>query len=125
MSRIRSKNTAPELVVRKILTQNGVRYRLHVKKFPGNPDIVIRKFNQIIFINGCFWHQHKECRRSNIPKSNQEYWEPKLRRNIDRQKEAIKELKEDKWMVFIVWECETRIREIETLTKKLKKLIAV
>lgn len=106
MSRIRSKNTQPELAVRKILTKLGWRYRLHVSKLPGKPDVVIAKKKLVIFINGCFWHQHKGCKRQFIPKTNINYWQKKLQRNVERQKENIKTLKKLRWHVIIVWECQ-------------------
>lgn len=106
MSRIRSKNTQPELAVRKTLTKLGWRYRLHVSKLPGKPDVVIAKKKLLIFINGCFWHQHKGCKRKFIPKTNINYWQKKLQRNVERQKENIKALKKLRWHVIIVWECQ-------------------
>jgi len=107
MSRIRSKDTNPELSVRKILTALGLRYRLHVSRLPGKPDIVIAKWKTVIFINGCFWHQHKGCRRKFVPKTNIDYWKRKLERNVERQKENIKALKKLNWRVIILWECQT------------------
>ena len=116
MSRISSKNTKPELIVRKLLYQNGVRYRLHAKDLPGKPDISNKKKKFAVFVNGCFWHQHKGCNRSNIPKSNKDYWIPKLKRNIQRQEENINSLKEMGWSTFIIWECELKLQlELETI----------
>jgi len=116
MSRISSKNTKPELIVRKILYQNGVRYRLHAKDLPGKPDISNKKKKFAVFVNGCFWHQHKGCKRSNKPKSNKSYWIPKLERNIQRQEESINSLKEMGWNIFIIWECELKPPyELETI----------
>ena len=116
MSRISSKNTKPELIVRKLLYQNGVRYRLHAKDLPGKPDISNKKKKFAVFVNGCFWHQHKGCKRSNIPKSNKDYWIPKLKRNIQRQEENINSLKEMGWSTFIIWECELKLQlELETI----------
>jgi len=106
MSRIGSKNTKPELLVRRALTELGVRYRLHVKSLPGKPDAVLRKYRTVIFINGCFWHQHKGCKKSVIPKSNTEYWIPKLKRNVDKQKKDIKTLNKFGLGAIILWECE-------------------
>ncbi len=84
MSRIRSKNTLPEKTARKILRGLNYKYKLHNKKLPGKPDIVIKEAHKLIFINGCFWHQHKGCKRQALPKMNKGYWLPKLRRNIER-----------------------------------------
>lgn len=108
MSRIKSKDTQPEKSVRKILTKLGWRYRLHVDKLPGKPDIVFSKIKTLIFINGCFWHQHKGCTRQSMPKANLNYWTKKLKRNIEKQKEDIKTLRKLAWKVFIIWECQTK-----------------
>ena len=121
MSRIRSKNTSPEKRVRKILTKLGLRYRLHVKQLPGNPDVVIRKSRTIIFINGCFWHRHGGCKRSTMPKENVAYWKPKLDRNVARQKNSIKQLDKDGWRINIVWECETKNEN--KLVKRLQRTL--
>lgn len=121
MSRIRSKDTKPEKTVRKILTQFGLRYRLHNAKLPGKPDIVISKIKTIFFINGCFWHQHKGCKRQAVPKANIEYWGAKLKRNFEKQKKDIKLLRKDGWKVHIIWECETK--DENRLIKKLKKIL--
>lgn len=121
MSRIRSKNTKPETIVRKLLTQFGIRYRLHVKALPGKPDITVSRINIAVFINGCFWHQHTGCSRSTIPKSNQDYWLPKLKRNIDRQKKDIDQLEKEGWHSAIIWECETK--NSTALMERLKKIL--
>jgi DNA mismatch endonuclease (patch repair protein) len=121
MSKIKSKNTLPEIVVRKILTQLCIRYRLHVKKLPGIPDIVISKMKTVVFINGCFWHQHEGCKRRSVPKTNLNYWGPKLEKNIARQKEDVLALEGAGWKVIIIWECETKNRDC--LSLKLKKLL--
>jgi len=121
MSLIRSRDTLPEKIVRKVLTNLGVRYRLHSKQLPGKPDIVIKKDKLAIFINGCFWHQHKGCKRKTMPKGNRNYWKPKLERNVAKQKADIKALRKDNWKVGIVWECETR--DGDKLKKKLQKIL--
>jgi len=118
MSRIRSKDTAPEKEVRRILTKLGWRYRLHSKKLYGKPDIVITKIDTVFFINGCFWHQHKGCKRKTMPKANIKYWKPKLKRNIEKQKKDVIQLKKDGWKVHIIWECETK--DEKSLSKKLR-----
>lgn len=105
MSRIKGKNTKPELFVRSILHSMGYRFRIHKKDLPGQPDIVLAKYKTVIFINGCFWHQHEKCRRSNIPKTNKDYWIPKLKRVKERDKENYKTLKSAGWKVLVVWEC--------------------
>jgi len=108
MSRIRSKNTTPELLVRKSLFSRGFRYRIHDKKLYGKPDIVLKKYNTVVFVHGCFWHQHEECKYYRLPKSNQDYWKPKLNRNKERFKEVREKLESDGWNVMVVWECETK-----------------
>jgi DNA mismatch endonuclease (patch repair protein) len=121
MSLIRSRDTSPEKIVRKVLTNLGVRYRLHSKQLPGKPDIVIKRDKLAIFINGCFWHQHKGCKRKTMPKGNRNYWKKKLERNVAKQKADIKALRKDGWKVGIVWECETR--DEDKLKKKLQKIL--
>ena len=108
MSRIRSRNTAPEKTVRKFLSENGLRYRLHSSTLPGKPDIVFKSRKVAIFVNGCFWHKHKNCKRSTIPKSKQEYWLPKLQRNASKQKGDLRKLKKAGWRTIIIWECQTK-----------------
>lgn len=97
MSRIRSKNTKPEIIVRSLLHRAGYRFRLHRKDLPGKPDIVLPKYKTVIFVHGCFWHRHKGCKRSNIPKSNKEYWIPKIQKNTKRDKIHYKSLIKDGW----------------------------
>ena len=124
MAKIRSKNTKPEIAVRSKLHKAGYRFRLHVAGLPGKPDIVLKKYKTIIFVNGCFWHRHKGCKYAYKPKTRVEFWDQKLNRNIKRQEEVIKELKELKWNVFIVWECEVGneklIRDKFKLIKKFE-----
>lgn len=108
MGRIRSKNTWPELAVRKFLTGKGLRYRLHRRDLPGKPDIVISRLKAVVFVNGCFWHQHAGCRRKASPKSNNAYWEAKLKGNVERQRRDIRALRKLGWMAYKVWECETK-----------------
>ncbi|MBV5330159.1 MAG: DNA mismatch endonuclease Vsr [Chlorobium sp.] len=108
MSKIRSKHTKPEMIVRSMLHRMGYRFRLHVKKLPGKPDIVLKKYNTIIFCNGCFWHQHPGCKKAAVPKTNQSYWLPKLNKNVTRYVDIVTELKEMGWYVTTIWECETK-----------------
>lgn len=120
MSAIRSINTKPELAVRKILFKIGFRYRLHTKSLPGNPDIYIKKINTVIFVHGCFWHQHYGCKRNFMPKSNVEYWGKKLEGNTERFARIKKVLQKKSFNILVVWECETK-KELQ-LTKKLLSL---
>ena len=112
MSRIRSTNTKPEEIVRKYLFSHGFRYRKNDKRYPGKPDIVLPKYRTIIFVNGCFWHMHG-CSRSRLPRSNEEYWKPKIERNIKRDAENKQKLEAAGWNVIIVWECELKKRTSE------------
>ncbi len=119
MSRIRSKNNAPEEKVRKFLFSKGFRYRKNDKKLPGCPDIVLPKYKTVIFVNGCFWHKHN-CKRFVWPASNEEYWKNKILRNVERDELNIKELKELGWKVLVVWECELKKT---TIDKRLETLV--
>ncbi|MBJ2185922.1 very short patch repair endonuclease [Paramuribaculum intestinale] len=123
MSSIRSTDTKPEMIVRKYLHANGFRYGLHNQKLPGHPDIVLRKYQTIVFINGCFWHGHKGCRHYTVPKSNTSYWTAKVRRNVERDAENITKLKSKGWRVITIWECELKsdIRE-NTLANLVRML---
>ncbi len=106
MSKIRSTNTKPEIKLRKFLFSQGFRYRINDKKLPGKPDIVLSKYKTVIFVHGCFWHGHEGCRRSHIPKSNEQYWITKIAGNLTRDKAHTQALKDLGWNVLVVWECE-------------------
>ena len=108
MSRIRGKNTTPEILVRKGLHARGFRFRLHNKKLPGCPDIVLPKYGVAIMVNGCFWHGHKGCRYATEPKSNVEFWEAKIARNRHRDEVTAAHLEALGWTVITIWECELR-----------------
>lgn len=108
MRSVRQKNTAPEMVVRRIVYAIGGRYRLHRKDLPGRPDIVFPSRHLCIFVHGCFWHRHPGCRLATTPKSNIEFWQSKFARNIERDVRKENELRNAGWRVEIVWECETR-----------------
>ena len=123
MRRIKSGDTSPEMLVRRTVHGMGYRFRLHGRNLPGKPDLVFAGRRKVIFVNGCFWHCHEdpECKIARLPKSNRDYWLPKLERNKHRDAENIKALKEDAWEVLTVWECETVDREFlkSTLTEFL------
>ena len=119
MSRVRSKNTKPEIKIRSMLHAKGFRFRKNVKNLPGVPDIVLPKYKSIIFVHGCFWHQHKGCVKSHIPKSNVEFWTEKLGKNVVRDKKHNKELKQAGWRILTIWECE--MKDLNKLERKLKK----
>jgi DNA mismatch endonuclease (patch repair protein) len=120
MSRIRSKDTKPEKIVRSLLHRMGYRFRLHVKGLPGKPDIVLPKYKTIIFVHGCFWHRHPKCKYAYTPKSRIEFWEKKFAENIVRFKIVKKELEKLKWNVVVIWECE--IKSNADLVNKLENL---
>ena len=108
MSRIRGKDTKPEILVRKYLFSRGLRFRKNDKRYPGRPDIVLPKYKTAVFGHGCFWHLHDGCKYAKMPKSNVDYWEKKLYGNRERDKHNQKELKEMGWNVLTVWECELK-----------------
>jgi DNA mismatch endonuclease, patch repair protein len=117
MSRIRSKDTKPEMIVRSLLHRMGYRFRLHRKNLPGKPDIVLPKYKTVIFVHGCFWHRHKNCKRCTTPTSNKEYWMEKFQKNIKQDKMNHRKLVNLRWNVIVIWEC-----EVENLNKKLSRI---
>ncbi|KAF5030289.1 Very short patch repair protein [anaerobic digester metagenome] len=125
MSRIRNKDTKPETMVRKYLFSKGLRFRKNDKRYPGHPDILLPKYKAAVFINGCLWHCHEGCPDFVLPKSNQDYWVPKLEKNRRRDEENYAALREDGWNVFIVWECElkkdTKAERLEQLYLEITK----
>ncbi len=122
MSRIRSKETKPEEKVRKYLFSQGFRYRKNVKSLPGCPDIVLPKYRTVIFVHGCFWHMH-ECARFRWPASNKEYWEPKIRRNAERDRINQEKLRADGWDVVVIWECDIKKHFSETMESVKDQLL--
>ena len=108
MAAIKGKDTKPEMIVRKYLFSRGLRYRVQVRKLPGNPDIVLAKYKTVVFVNGCFWHGHEGCKYFRLPKSNVEFWKEKIERNIVRDRESTQALLNLGWRVIRVWECELR-----------------
>jgi DNA mismatch endonuclease (patch repair protein) len=110
MSNIKSVSR-PEEEVRKYLFSKGFRFRKNDKRYPGKPDIVLPKYHTVIFVNGCFWHQHTGCKYAKIPDSNKEYWIPKLNHNVERDKENYQLLSKEGWNVIVVWECELKTKE--------------
>jgi DNA mismatch endonuclease (patch repair protein) len=122
MSQIKGKNTKPELLVRKFLFANGFRYRLHDKKLPGRPDIVLPKYKSVIFVNGCFWHGHENCKYFVIPKTRTDWWLSKINRNKQRDIENFTILRTDGWNVMVIFECELKNSQKKTLVEISKKL---
>ena len=110
MSRIKDKNTAPEKAVRSALHKLGYRFRLHRKELPGNPDIVLAKYKTVIFVHGCFWHQHKGCKYAYQPKTRVKFWRDKFQINCERDLRTRRKLKKLNWKSKVVWECQTKNR---------------
>jgi DNA mismatch endonuclease (patch repair protein) len=110
MARIRSKNTKPELIVRSLIHSMGYRYRLHRKDLPGCPDIVLPKYRAVIFVHGCFWHLHPNCRDGTIPKTQSEKWKAKLEKNVERDKKNLMHLQALGWRTLVLWECDVEKR---------------
>jgi DNA mismatch endonuclease (patch repair protein) len=123
MSKIGSKNTKPEMLLRKALFSKGIRYRIHSKELPGKPDLVFKKYKTVIFVHGCFWHYHKDCREGRIPGSNSKFWEEKLLKNINRDELRQLELRKLGWQVIVVWECEIEKKLTSETLEKLIRLI--
>lgn len=119
MSRIRGKDTRPEMRVRRYLHACGFRYSLHSKKLPGRPDIVLRKYHSVIFVNGCFWHGHPGCEGFRMPRSNVEFWEEKIRRNKERDALEIEALERLGWNVIVLWECSLKKDRFEATMQDL------
>lgn len=126
MSRIKGKNTKPEIKVRKFLFSKGYRYRINVKSLPGSPDIVLSKYKIAIFVNGCFWHGHTSCKKYVIPKTNTEWWLNKIMSNKERDLQKETALKELGWNVFVIWECgllnKVFLETMEALILKIEKV---
>jgi len=118
MALVQGANTKPELLVRRLIHGMGYRYRLHAKELPGRPDIVFRKRRKAIFVNGCFWHRHQNCRLARLPKTRSDFWLPKLDGNRQRDAKNIAALKAAGWMVLVIWECELDDRQ--SLVERLK-----
>ena len=121
MSRIQSRDTKPEKTVRSILHGLGYRFRLHQKNLPGKPDIVLARYNSVIFVHGCFWHRHKDCKNTSNPKTKKIFWEKKFKANIERDIKVKNELKSNGWRVLVVWECE--LSDIESVGGELEKFL--
>lgn len=124
MSRIRGKNTKPEMILRSLLFKEGFRFRIHKKDLPGKPDIVLIKYRVAIFVHGCFWHYHRGCREGRIPSSNSKFWEEKLLKNVEKDEKHTKALQELGWKVIVVWECEIEKnirRAVEKIIIEIKR----
>jgi len=117
MAAIKSKNTKPEIVVRKMLYALGYRFRLHRKDLPGSPDIVLPKYKTVIFVHGCFWHRHENCKYASTPKTRKEFWNKKFTTNIERDIQIQEKIKNIDWRSVVIWECETK--NIENLKERI------
>lgn len=124
MAKIRSKNKKPEVLLRKSLYKKGIRYRINYKKIPGTPDIVLTKYKIAIFVHGCFWHGHENCKIAHIPKSNTIYWENKINRNKERDNISTMQLFAMGWKVLVIWECEIKKKNIENIVCQIQTMMA-
>ncbi len=123
MSRVKNRDTRPEMLVRSVVHRLGFRFRLHDRDLPGHPDIILPRHRKIIFVHGCFWHSHPQCPRAKRPDDNRDFWEQKLSRNVERDASNQKKLSEIGWDVLVVWECETKdaarlLRKLESFLRK-------
>ncbi|MER9695096.1 very short patch repair endonuclease [Mesorhizobium sp. M0179] len=123
MSRIRHKDTTPELVVRRIVHRLGYRYRLHRNDLPGKPDIAFGPRKKLIFVHGCFWHQHSDCRAGRIPSANAGYWRAKLERNVQRDADNLRVLQAAGWEILILWECQ--VAELAAVEERLVAFLSM
>lgn len=122
MKRVRRQNTTPELAVRKILSANGYRYRLHRNDLPGTPDVVFPGRRKVVFVHGCFWHGHANCARASLPQRRATYWQDRIRKNRERDLRTAAELRLLGWSVCVVWECETK--NVDTLKQRLASFLS-
>lgn len=123
MSRIRGKNTKPEIMLRSMLFRHGYRFRIHKKGLPGKPDVVLPKYKTAIFVHGCFWHFHAECREGRIPNTNTKFWKEKLSKNVEKDKRNIAALNESGWRVIVIWECEIE-KDIKGVINKIQNVLS-
>ena len=121
MAQIKDKDSKPELIVRSYLHGRGFRFRTNVNSLPGKPDIVLKKYNTLIFVDGCFWHRHKGCKYAYTPKSRKDFWKTKFRNNVKRDKLVNEELGKSEWNVHRIWECEINENNLDSLAKIIKQ----
>ena len=121
MAAVKSKDTKPEMKVRRLLHRLGYRYRLHRSDLPGRPDMVFPSRRKIVFVNGCFWHSHQKCDKVRVPENNRDYWIPKLKRNRSRDERNLELLRENGWAVTTVWECQ--LEDLATVTDRLVEFL--
>lgn len=124
MSAIKSKDTKPEIFVRRFLHSNGFGFRLHRKDLIGKPDIVLKKYNTLIFVNGCFWHRHQNCKYTTTPKTNTSFWNQKFDQNVNRDAKCHETLRSAGWKVIVVWECQVKNKQFKNwLIPEIKKRV--
>lgn len=121
MGRVRSRDTKPEMIVRRLTHGMGYRYRLHDKKLPGCPDLVFRRRRKVIFVHGCFWHRHRNCALARLPKSRRDFWTPKLNANRKRDERNLRELAKAGWSALVLWECE--IGDADALARRIRDFL--
>jgi len=124
MSKIGPKDSKPEIFVRKLLSSLGYKFTTYGKNLPGKPDIVFSKRKKVIFINGCFWHGHKGCKRANLPQTNKTFWKKKIAGNIKKDKRDYRQLQKIGWKYLVVWQCKINTARLNLLKNKIEKLIA-
>jgi len=124
MSHISGKNTKPEIIIRKIVHSLGYRFRLHKKELPGKPDIVFPKYKKVIFVNGCFWHGHKNCLRSKLPSTNKKFWKEKIEGNKRNDKSSKVKLKKLGWVYLVIWQCEINKSNIGKLENRILNFLS-
>jgi|SRR5271157_1308258 len=120
MAAIRGKDSTPERKVRSMLHRLGLRFRLHDRRLPGKPDIVLPRFHSVVFVHGCFWHRHPGCRFATMPATREDFWRKKFAENVERDRRAQRDLRKDGWKVIVIWECETR--NIDFLVGRARRL---
>jgi DNA mismatch endonuclease (patch repair protein) len=119
MSKVRGKNTKPELAVRTYLHAMGLRFRLHDATLPGRPDLILKSRRAVVFVHGCFWHGHVGCRKARVPKTRAEFWKSKMDTNAARDRRSIRKLRSMGWRVFVVWQCEISERRLDRLYRRI------
>lgn len=124
MSSISSKNTKPEIIIRKLAHNLGYRFKLHRKDLPGKPDLVFPKYNKVIFVNGCFWHGHNKCTHSKLPSTNKKFWREKIEGNKRKDKSIKIKLKKMGWDYLVIWQCDIKKRNTEKLSKNISTFLS-
>jgi DNA mismatch endonuclease (patch repair protein) len=124
MSNIGPKHSTQELIIRKLVFSMGYRYRLHRKALPGNPDIVFPKYKRLIFVHGCFWHGHKNCKRAKLPATNRSFWKKKINKNVIRDKYNYAHLRKLGWKYLVIWQCQIKNDKMNYMKSKIDKLLS-